>query len=328
LNPRQRANLIVSKFESLEDCVVFEVDGKAFEAHVGPHQLRQEHAVYRAAFPGDRELSDLLRVQERLEGRASFGAKFSREGGRASGDFNTGMGNTIIMLAVVVSCLRAYKVPFDVLVDGDNALVFLRHRDSSRVLRVFAADVLACSGHEVTLERPVSVLEEIRFGQSAPIHLGPKRGYCMVRDYRKVLSGALSSHRWLREPRFAREWIAGVARCELSLARGLPVLQEWALQLLDASEHSGAVRAHPYGDYFYLGGWMAGVDVALDVSLEARVSFERAFGLDPEAQVRLERSFRGRLGRTLRRPYVTWNPGTFDQAWHSFEIRRITQCSA
>jgi len=319
LNPRQRANLVVKKFKALESCVVFEVDGKAFEAHVGPSQLEAEHGVYGAAFPRDGELRRLLREQLVLRGKLPCGAKFSREGGRASGDFNTGMGNSLIMLAVVVAVLRGYSVPYDVLVDGDNALVFLRGGDASRVLDTFAEQVLLNSGHEVTLERPVTIIEEIRFGQSAPISLGP-RGWCMVRDYRKVLSGALSSHRWLREPRFSGEWMRGVAACELSLARGVPILQEWALELQALLGGPAGVRVHPHTDYFVMGAWLADFRASVPVCPETRVSFERAFGVEPEAQVLLEREFPARLRAAFGRTWETLDLATSDRSDISSEL--------
>jgi hypothetical protein len=318
LNQRQRANLVVRKFSSLEDCEVFEVDGRAFEAHVGPDQLKAEHAVYESAFPGDRGLQRLLREQLVLTGKTPSGVKFSRDGGRASGDFNTGMGNTIIMLVVVVAVLRRHNIPYDVLVDGDNALVFLRHGDTSRVLRDFAADVLNLSGHEVTLDRPVNFIEGIRFGQSAPIFLGPGMGYCMVREYTKVLSNAFSSHRWLREPVFAREWMRGVAGCELSLARGVPVLQAWALELQKLLGSPDGVRAFPHTDYLVAGAWFAGLECAVEVSAETRVSFARAFGLEPEEQIRLENSFGASLRRVAGQPYRKLDHPVFEQTEYAF----------
>jgi len=291
LNPRERANLIVRKFSSFRDCVVFEVDGKAWEAHVGQPMLLGEQGVYRAAFPRDRGLRSLLLEQLVLRGRLPCGAKFSRPGGRASGDFNTGMGNTLGMLAIVVSALEALVGRFDVLADGDNALIFLEQTDLQVVLGGFAAHVLSSSGQELTLERPCRVIEQIRFGQSAPVFLGPTRGWGMVREPLKVLSGATSSHRWLREPTFAREYLTGVAMCELSLARGLPVLQAWSLKLLASTGFRGKVRAHPYQDYFVVGAFFAGVEDVLPVLPEVRASFERAFGLSPEAQVHVEAGF-------------------------------------
>lgn len=294
LNPRQRANLIVRKFRALDDAIALEVDGKAFEAHVGEWQLKEEHGVYEAAFPGDEELSFLLRAQLELKGKLRCGAKFSRKGGRASGDYNTGMGNSLIMLAVVGSVLKKLAPgKFDLLIDGDNAVVFLERSVSDRVLSDFASCVLNSSGHEIELGDRVDYIEGIVFGQSNPINLGGHYGWTMVRDPRKVISQALSSHRWLREPTFAREWIRGVAACELSIARGVPVLQAWSLGLQARWGGPEGVRAHPHVDYFYQGAWLAGVDVVIPVSLEARQSFEKAFGLAPDEQLRWERSFKG-----------------------------------
>lgn len=290
LSPRQRANLIVRKFRSFRKCVCFEVDGAAFEAHVGPDQLRREQHVYRTAYPRDGRLRWLLAAQMVLRGRLACGAKFSRKGGRASGDFNTGMGNTLVMLAVVVGTLRSFRVEFDVLVDGDNALVFLHGCDADRVVRDFGHIALSQSGQELVLERCTSVIEEIRFGRSAPIYLGPFLGWSMVRDWRSVLSGALCSHRWLREPVFAREWMVGVLRCELSLALGVPVLQAWALNSLRRMGFRGAVRAHPHSDYLVVGAWFADERMARPVSPECRASFHAAFGCPPEEQLRLEAS--------------------------------------
>jgi len=309
LNQRQRANLIVRKFNAFRDGVCFEVDGKAWEAHVGPGLLEEEHRVYRSAFPGDRELGTLLECQLTLRGKLSCGAKFSRDGGRASGDFNTGMGNTMAMLSVVLAAIRRVRVAFDVLVDGDNALVFLEASSYQRVVRGFAAHVLANSGHELQLERPASVIEEIRFGQSAPVFLGPRYGWVMVRDWRKVLSGFGASHRWLREPNFAHRWLVGVAKCELSLALGVPILQEWALKLLERLGSARGVQADVYSDYFVNGAWFADSGNARRVGADTRESFCRAFGVTPEEQLALEKSFERRVG-AVDRPYVEVDPST------------------
>jgi len=48
------------------------------------------------------------------------------------------------------------------------------------------------------------------------------------------------------------------------------------------------VRQHPHSDLLFKGAWFAGPDAAVPVSLEARLSFERAFGMNPEEQLRME----------------------------------------
>lgn len=291
LGPRARAELIRRKMGQIKDCVVCEVDGKAFEAHVSRWQLEAEHSVYKAAYPGDRRLAWLLSGQLVNTGVTSCGVRFKREGGRASGDFNTGMGNSLVMLCVVRAVLRELTPCFDSLVDGDNALVFLPGDVAQNVLNRFHERALHVSGHEMVLERAVTVLEEVRFGQSAPVEITPGH-YRMVRPWRKVLSQGTSTHVHLREPKFAREWLLGVATCEGFLASGVPVLWAWATGLQRSSGHKGPVRADPFREYEVLGvplSILAGSTEISEPCATARESFCRAFGLSPDDQVALER---------------------------------------
>jgi len=300
LNGRQRSNLIRRKFGAFQQCVVFEVDGKAFEAHCDTWQLQMEQTIYGAAYRSDGDLMKLLRYQLRNQGVTAGGVRFSRDGGRASGDFNTGMGNTIIMLAVIAAVTESFGVKYDSLVDGDNALLFLEARDSHRVISGFPAEALRVSGHEVVLERPVRCLEQVRFGQSAPLNLGPH--WTMVRDWRKVLSQVTSSHKHMHDPRFAPAWLHGVARCEWSLMRGVPILGRYMCLLHDATRHAGKrVNWSLYSEYEYMGvdigslgepSWEPPTEVA-------RLSFERAFGVSPLRQVEIE-------GRLVCKPNYDW----------------------
>lgn len=290
LGPRARAELVVKKFEGIgAGCVCFEVDASSWEAHQDLWQLTQEHRVYAAAFPGDAGLQSLLAKQLRNKGVTSGGVKFSREGGRASGDLNTGMGNTILMLAICDSVLRRFNLSkFDLLVDGDNALIFLPGSEATPVVEGFRQRALDYSGHEMVLERPVSVIEEVRFGQSAPVCVGGV--WTMCRDYRKVLSQGTSSHVHLRHRRFALSFLRGVSLCELSLAQGLPVLQVWAEQLRRATEGSPAASPDFYRDYLEIGATLSESVGTRGVEMTTRESFSRAFGLSPDDQLLVERS--------------------------------------
>lgn len=294
LNPRQRAQLIVDKFNSFPDCVVFEVDGSAFEAHVDFWQLLGEHTVYETAFPGDGALKRLLNKQLHNFGVTANGVKFSRRGGRMSGDFNTGMGNSIVMLAVVDGVLRRTGVSrFDSLVDGDNAIIFLSGSEASVVVDNFARLALELSGHEMVLEKPTRVLERVTFGQSVPVEL--QSGWTMVRDWRKVLSTATSSHDNLNEPRYAREWLRAVALCESSLASGVPVLWAYANHLLDVTSGVGNRVVERLVDYQYLGVRLDGVGSGTRCAAPsegARESFSRAYGITATEQLDLESSVR------------------------------------
>lgn len=321
LSPRGRANLIVRKFNQFERCAVFEVDGKAFEAHVTSGQIRAEHSIYLAAYSGAPGLQSLLSRQF-FAGVTTSGLRFSRPGGRASGDYNTGMGNSLLMVCAVVSALKRTGCKFDILADGDNALVFCRSSDLPRVLRDFSRDVLLDSGHEMTLEKPVTILEQIRFGRSAPLFLGPGLGWTMVREPCAVLSGAGASHRWLREPRFARRWLSGVFRCELSLAVGVPVLQSYALSVLDSvGWDTGRLPDQALADYYHVGARLVGPEVVVQPTRECRLSYELAFGLSPDEQILWEKipAVVGHPSEVVEMPapsnkFVA-HPGLYDLWW-------------
>jgi hypothetical protein len=283
LNGSQRAGLIEAKLREGFSCV--EVGGAAFEAHVGPSSLKTEHRVYMAAFPGDRTLARLLSCQLRLFGRLPCGARFSREGGRASGDFNTGMGNSLVMLCLVFDVMSDFQ-DWDCLVDGDNALLFVRTCELSRLMTVVGPRALASCGQELVVERPTSVLEEVVFGQSVPIWF--PEGRRLVRSPFKVLSNMFASHVWLREPVFRREYLIGVARCEASLASGLPLVQAACRRLLEVLGDV-PVREHiAFRDWVFLGADPNAPFVYVEPDPATRASFEVAFGLSPEAQILAE----------------------------------------
>lgn len=248
LNAQQRARLIREKMDRIPGCVICEVDGKAFEAHVESYQLEQEHRVYAAAFPGDSGLKDLLQRQLKLTGVTTGGIKFSRKGARASGDFNTGMGNTMIFSAVVISALEDMGISgFDILADGDNCLLFLPPDRAVDVQREFY-DIALEAGHEMVLDSPVVELEKVRFGQSAPCELAPG-DFVMVRDWRKILSNATSNHAHLRDLPFAKRWLRGVALCEAYLARSVPIVWRYAELLLEVTEGSDPLPLDRYPEY-------------------------------------------------------------------------------
>jgi len=287
LNPVERAALIRKKMDFVGECTVFEVDGSAFEAHVDEEQLRWEHSVYLHAYGGDPELRRLLRMQRVNRGVTTNGVRFSRKAGRASGDFNTGMGNTLIMCRVIAGCLKGLGSRWDMLVDGDNAILFIR---TPFLLRARSMVVNNCAsfGHEVTLEKATTVLEKVTFGQSQPVFFNGR--YSMVRDYRKVFSNFASSHCNMKNSGW-REYVRAVGVCEEHLANGLPVM---GAAFRAVVKHLGGfkpIRSHLVQEYRLFGFDPAQVVEHPEIcpTPEARLSFELAFGLSSDSQIALER---------------------------------------
>jgi hypothetical protein len=108
LSGEQRASLLRRKMLSHPEMVCFEVDCKSFESHLVLEMLREEHGIYSALMPNDR-LKELLSWQEQFSGRFRSGVKFRAKGVRASGDFNTGLGNTLIMCCLVLLSLEGSR---------------------------------------------------------------------------------------------------------------------------------------------------------------------------------------------------------------------------
>lgn len=299
LSGGQRARLIEKKMASVGDCVVVEVDGKAFEAHVTMRQLGLEQSVYRAAFPGDSGLAELLRAQLRLKGRTAGGVGFSRDGCRASGDFNTGMGNTILMGCFVLAAMSEleFQTPWTVLVDGDNCLLFVRRPELGKLIARFADCLSSLCGHEMTVEKPAFCLEEVCFGQSHPVRTGA--GLTMVRDPFKVLSNAFCGYRHFHDHKFACRLIRSIAMAERAQNRGVPILSAYFDTAVTLTHHYKEIKDVE----FFLDGhlWHAPPDRGfVPVSDEARISFELAFGLGVDEQLAME----ARLCEGLRRDLV------------------------
>jgi hypothetical protein len=320
LNGFQRADLIERKMRNVGGgCVVFEVDGKAFEAHCTAADIALEHSVYRAAFKGDVDFHKLLDVQLVLKGRTSGGIRFRREGARASGDFNTGLGNSVIMNCTVDAAVRVLvdwvgrTFRWDKIVDGDNALIFVEPEVATFVHRHFAAAVQSVSAQEMTVENPVTELEQVVFGQSKPCFNGNR--FTMVRDPFKTLSNAFSSYRHYNNWNHGVRVLKSVASCELALARGIPVLEAYfakALELVgnvpDLQDPTPFLEGRQLEAIKILqaqGETMADVK-PVGVSLEARLSFERAWGLGVEEQLLLEEEVCRNLSFPLLGDGTSW----------------------
>jgi len=313
LDAVQRASLIRRKREAIgEGVVVFEVDGSRFEAHVTREDLLREHSVYYAAYPGDNELNRLLNVQLQLKGTTACGVKFRREGSRASGDYNTGLGNTLIMLAACRAIMKVYSgssvVRHDLLADGDNCLFFVEAGHAAHVMSRFQELAATVTAQEIVLERPVTVYEHCVFGQSKPVFNGKQ--YLMTRDPYKVLSQAFSGHRHYWEWRHGRKVMKAVAQCELYLALGIPVLQAYFLSACKAMKYvpdlanpSDFLEGRALEAVRLAGGWKPLRRAQpREVTDQARTSFMKAFGIGASEQRQLE----DQLASGFRLPDGEW----------------------
>jgi hypothetical protein len=95
----------------------------------------------------------------------------------------------------------------------------------------FAEAATAVSAQELAVENPVTRLEQVTFGQSNPVVVyRPNSGavYSMVRNPWKVLAGAYSGYRHYNDyHRQGVRVLKSISQAELTLARGVPVLEAY-----------------------------------------------------------------------------------------------------
>lgn len=283
LNPQQRAKLISRKMSAEPDVVAMEIDGVSFESHFSKPILRAEHSVYNSLHRNKR-LAQLLDWQLSFDA-VGEGVRYHAEGIRASGDFNTGLGNTIVMCALVMMVARVVGKRYDFLADGDNALLFVKKQDVD-LWRSTITSVSLRAGFEMALEPPVEHLAEVVFGQSRPF-MGPD-GLTMVRNPFKVISHAATGYQHYGELRGAGRVLKSVAYCEAVLSRGVPVLSSFAAALLKATRNFSFSSAE-LEDFEYRRILSKGVRweeaVTVPITDEARLWFNKSWGVSVEAQL-------------------------------------------
>lgn len=288
LDARKRAALIRRKFNSEPGLVAFEVDCKSFESHLRVEHLEEEHKVYASLNPSPR-LSKLLGWQKKFDGKGTGGVKFHLEGVRASGDFNTGLGNTLVMCCLVLASAAALGHRFDFLADGDNAIMFVRERDLPS-WRQRLPELFLSMGHELEVENTAYELEEVSFGQSKPLLVGGT--WTMVRDPRKVLSQAMCGYKHFADMRGGVDVLRSIGYCEAVLGRGVPVLQEFAQSILRVTSGAKLSRGAELDNFEYAGllddpDWSR--TNTLEITSETRIAFEKSWGISVEEQITWEK---------------------------------------
>jgi len=291
LNQVERASTLSKKMSRFTHPSVVSLDASRFDQHVDKRQLEEEHRVYTNC-NNDPYFAQILSWQLRNYCYSRLGFRYVTKGKRMSGDMNTALGNCILMVAMVLGFMIPRGKQFDIFDDGDDCLLIVEKSDLDSVLEDLPPFFIGY-GHEMKIENIAFTLESVTWCQSQPINT--LRGWKFVRNPHKVMSTALVGQRWLGVPgKIRREYLAGLAECELILNLGVPVLQEYALAL--ARNSSGAKVRHDdsSGEWFrYLRESKlyrkAASGVHSDeITDDARLTFAQAFGIDIPTQYDIE----------------------------------------
>lgn len=297
LNSFKRGKLIADKWGRFRRPCAVMADASRFDQHVSLMALKKEFDFYLtlATCPEEkREMKKLLDMQLIGEGigKAEDGrVKFRTQGGRKSGVPNTGGGNTLIMCVMFLAYVRSIGLDCEFVNDGDDCVVIFESEHLDLVESTMA-DYFLHKGFTMVCEKAVYELEHIDFCQGSPIWT--PEGYIMVRNPRTALVKDTISLTKFESERHWKRWMASVADCGLSLAGGIPVMQEFYQSY---KRSAGGAKRFEKGTQFQAGG-LERLSRGMrreygEIAEQTRYSFWLAFGLTPAEQLATEHLYAG-----------------------------------
>jgi len=301
MNSVDQARLLRRKWTRRSNPVAIGIDASRFDQHVSKSMLQFEHSIWLAmALPEDRaRLSQLLSWQ--LTNRVSFvseGSKYSYtlDGQRMSGDMNTGSGNCMLMCLMIYSYMASLGLTtsdYSIVDNGDDAVIICEGEDEARV-RGGLKSYFSQLGFVMKVEDTVDVFEEVEFCQTHPVFDG--RRWTMQRSFWAALEKDSMNMHTVQSLRELKVWMFGVGKAGLALASGMPITQEFYLMYQRVGIDKSTKQPL----------WLAGLEwlsrgmtaVRAEVTDAARVSFWRAFGVEPAIQREIEEQLR-QVGKTV-----------------------------
>nr|WKV33690.1 MAG: RNA-dependent RNA polymerase [Riboviria sp.] len=218
---QQRASDILYIYNSFDNPVIYNLDYAKFDSCVTIPHLKMLHKFYLSIFPS-RTLYNLLQHQLHNVGFSQQGLRYSVDGTRMSGDYDTSLGNSLLNLLVILMLSEYHGVQIHAYIDGDDALLFTENTSKE-----ITADMFRCYGLEAELERVD--LAGLEFCQTKLIRSSPPT---MARNPIKVISNlAVSINNFDRVtwPKIFK----GKVVCEFWANQGVPYVCDYMKSLLD-----------------------------------------------------------------------------------------------
>jgi len=282
-NSYQRADVIAFFMEELCWCAIM-ADFKAYDAHQVKSIQVQEHKLMDWMAGGDADFRNILKMTRSNTGRTTNNIRYYHADGRMSGEFITGYGNSLNTCVFLHHMCERWCIPegqFHIYCDGDDANIFI----NPHYLHQVDMDMVRDYGQEATfnIARDIS---EFEFCQCKPVYDGIR--WRMIRNIDRFLErtrysvNQYTGHGW-------RRLMYSIARCELSLNTGMPIIQEWCLNVLRQTGECEMLHNIKAYEHLYA-FWHEPKAYAQPVTDIARTSFAAAFGYEPSEQLELERS--------------------------------------
>jgi len=254
-------------------------DMKAFDGHVTSALLEIEHKFWTSFYTGkDKEnFQYILKHQILNRGITQNGIYFKKYGSRASGDYTTSDGNSLINYLMLRSYMGEIKCHiFDC---GDDSLIILDQSDLKLVKPLSYFNIF---GMECECDRISTIFEDINFCQCNPVNINGR--YRFIKDpIRTISRSTICPSQYIK---CLDRYLAGIGLCELASNVGVPILQAWSLRLLYDSGFNKPLGS--INKEFSLFTNLDQIKIT-DIDFQTRLSFQDAFNISVCEQMDLER---------------------------------------
>lgn len=292
-NVSQIGEIARGKWRSFSNPVAIGLDATKFDMHVSPAALAWEHSIYLELFNQDPRLKRLLSWQMHNKGAGycpDGKLKYTVEGKRFSGDMNTGLGNCILMCAMIHAYAKSRNVAVKLMNNGDDCVVMMEQEDMEAFNRGLGEWFLDM-GFRMVAEAPVFELHQIEFCQMHPIEIGEE---CrMVRNmFSSLRKDTLTVHN-LTGAALREKWCTAVGIGGLNLTGGVPVMQDF----YQAYQRIGCMRMSKIADDPTFATGMKLMSKGMrelyrEPDAWTRVQVFEAWGITPDEQLALEAYYR------------------------------------
>jgi hypothetical protein len=244
-------------------------------------------------------MARLLKEQTVTRVRTQCGIKVKASGKRASGEYTTsdenGTTNYNMIKAVMAALIIKY---FRVFVNGDDSIIIMERTDFNKIKMEQLLSEFAYLNMETSLDRIADSIEQISYCQSSPVNVDGV--WSMVKTPFRAMSRLCYTDKLYPQDAL-RRYYGGLGLCELAVSAGIPMLQSFALWLISQSRGS-----RPIGgiDKVVAKSVNPGPLAVKEISLDTRLSFERAFGYSVEEQLGVEDYFAGGIVKDTKL-YIT-----------------------
>lgn len=214
MNNRMRARVLLEKAACFDSPVFYSTDHSKFDSCVTAEMLRTLDQFYLRVYARHRGLRNILKLRRKTKCFTRHGIRYTVIGTRMSGDYDTGLGNSIINVIVLCTWCEYAGVKYELLLDGDDGVVIVEKRDMHKL----DPDHFSRLGFETKISWTDDI-SHVDFCQSRLV-LATEPTMCR-NPIRALSNMAVCFRNYSRNAYF--KWYCAVASCEYATNKRMPI---------------------------------------------------------------------------------------------------------